>query len=398
MYFDAFSKLDQLLVQHRHLWQFQPMQGDWPALPPTLLAKLQALSLTECAAIDADPVLQQAHFGQLLPEIFAVLAAALQKVPRYQGEIKPQPFWLSTDIPGRKWQQICLFASATAIADVAVLEWCAGKGHLGRLVAFDQQRPVHSLEWQQNLCDAGQLKADKLGLPQHFSCVDVLTEPTLHYFEPSQQWLALHACGDLHRVGLRQAMVSQCQAIGLLPCCYHLQQASHYQAFSAPALASSLQLDKAALRLAVQQSCTGGERVRRLSHTEMLWRQLWRLWALQQGRSYQPLKSVGKQWFSGALVDFLQFAGAQHQLPLPNAQETAQLLTAAEQALLTQRQLEVLQHLFRRPLELWLVLDMALAFEAEGYQVNVQQLCDDTLTPRNLLLQAWRGIAAVQDT
>lgn len=394
MYFDAFTALDQLLVQQRHLWQFQPMQGDWPALPPALLTKLQALSLTECAAIDADPVLQQAHFGQLLPEVFA----ALPEVPRYQGETKPQPFWLSTDIPGRKWQQICLFASATAIADLAVLEWCAGKGHLGRLVAFDQQRPVQSLEWQQSLCDAGQLKADKLALPQRFSRVDVLTEPTRHYFVQSQQWLALHACGDLHRVGLRQAMASQCQAIGLLPCCYHLQQASHYQAFSAPALASVLHLDKAALRLAVQQSCTGGERVRRLSHTEMLWRQLWRLWALQQGRSYQPLKSVGKQWFSGALVDFLQFAGAQHQLPLPNEHEIGRLLEAAEQALLTQRQLEVLQHLFRRPLELWLVLDMALALEAAGYRVSVQQLCDDALTPRNLLLQAWRGIAAAQDT
>jgi hypothetical protein len=77
-------------------------------------------------------------------------------------------------------------------------------------------------------------------------------------------------------------------------------------------------------------------------------------------------------------------------LAVPTAVQLADLLPLAERALLQQRQLELLQHLFRRPLELWLVLDMALALQEAGYQYSVQQLCDDSLTPRNLLLQGWR--------
>jgi len=46
------------------------------------------------------------------------------------------------------------------------------------------------------------------------------------------------------------------------------------------------------------------------------------------------------------------------------------------------------QHLFRRPLELWLVLDVAMYLQEQGYQVSLSELCAPELTPRNLLLQA----------
>jgi transposase-like protein len=149
-----------------------------------------------------------------------------------------------------------------------------------------------------------------------------------------------------------------------------------------------LQFSKSDLRLAVQQSCTGGERVSRLAQTEMLWRQVWLQWRRQLGLAYQSLRSVAKHWFSGELRDFLVFAGAEHQLETPDVAQLPALLTAAEQALLQQRRLELVQHLFRRPLELWLVLDLALFLEEHGYQIQLSELCDASLTPRNLLLQA----------
>ena len=382
---NTFQQLSRLLLQYRPLWALQPMQQSWPAsLPAALKNALQALSLAECAAIDGDMALQTAWFADWLPDVVAQLPV----LPFYQAPAQQWPFWLAADIPGRKWQQISLFASATACADLPVLEWCAGKGHLGRLIAYSQRRQVLSLEWQQSLCEAGAAKATKLGLPQQFQQVDVLTEPVDQFFSADQQWLALHACGDLHRVGLQQAIASRCQAIALLPCCYHLQQAAQYQPLSVQAQQSDLMLGKADLRLAVQQSCTGGERVARLSQTEMLWRQLWWQWRRQLGLDYQPLRSVGKHWFSGELGDFLTFAGAEHQLVPPAAALLPDLLQRAEQALLQQRRLELVQHLFRRPLELWLVLDVAMYLQEQGYQVSLSELCAPELTPRNLLLQA----------
>jgi hypothetical protein len=54
------------------------------------------------------------------------------------------------------------------------------------------------------------------------------------------------------------------------------------------------------------------------------------------------------------------------------------------------RRHELLRHLFRRPLELWLVLDYAVFLEEQGYRVRLGTFCERTLTPRNLLLDARR--------
>ncbi len=54
------------------------------------------------------------------------------------------------------------------------------------------------------------------------------------------------------------------------------------------------------------------------------------------------------------------------------------------------RNLELVRGLFRRPLELWLLLDRALFLEEQGYQVRLGTFCAHELTPRNLLLLAER--------
>lgn len=54
------------------------------------------------------------------------------------------------------------------------------------------------------------------------------------------------------------------------------------------------------------------------------------------------------------------------------------------------RRHELVRHLFRRPLELWMVLDYALYLEEQGYRVRLGEFCDRSLTPRNLLLDAVR--------
>ncbi|ALP41550.1 hypothetical protein WL1483_2131 [Aeromonas schubertii] len=52
--------------------------------------------------------------------------------------------------------------------------------------------------------------------------------------------------------------------------------------------------------------------------------------------------------------------------------------------------MELVRHLFRRPLELWLVLDRALRLEEEGYRVEIGEFCERPLTPRNILIRAVR--------
>jgi hypothetical protein len=50
--------------------------------------------------------------------------------------------------------------------------------------------------------------------------------------------------------------------------------------------------------------------------------------------------------------------------------------------------LSIVRHAFRRPLEIWLVLDLACYLEQQGYSVSIGSFCDRQLTPRNLLISA----------
>ena len=386
--FAFFARLDQLLTANQALWRLQPLQ--LPQIPwtdPSLLALLDGLSLDDCDLIDQSPQRQQQLFGAFWPELFA-LDIASPAMFQPQG-LKP-PFWLATDIGGRKWQQILLFAEATAQTSLPVLEWCAGKGHLGRVLAQQFQLEVCSVEWQQPLCEQGAAVAQKLDLKQRFVCRDVLQHPVGDLFAQQQQVVALHACGDLHRSLLVQAVAAQSQQVDIVPCCYHLQQTADYQPMSKTAQQSALRLSKTELKLAVQGQVTGGERVRRLRQTEMWWRRAYQLWRaeLTGDSRYQPLASVPKHWFSGEFRPFAEWAAAQHQLVLPPDDDGSRFLQQAEPLLLTQRRIELVQHLFRRPLELWLVLDRALYLAEQGYQVQLQQLCEMALTPRNLLISA----------
>jgi hypothetical protein len=53
--------------------------------------------------------------------------------------------------------------------------------------------------------------------------------------------------------------------------------------------------------------------------------------------------------------------------------------------------LSIVRHAFRRSLEVWLVLDLAIFLEGQGYDVQLGSFCARQLTPRNLLISAQRA-------
>jgi len=382
-----FAQVTELLLRYQAYWQLQPMR--LKALPwqAALKQQLEQLSLPELSAIDQSPSLQQAQFQAFFPNLFQLplfwQAPEANKLPQW-------PFWLSNGIAGRKLAQIQQFCQFLPESHLPVLEWCAGKGHLGRLVAAASEREVTSIEWQQALCTEGEHLAQRFNLKQGFICADVLSPAGPAVLAPAQQVLALHACGELHMQLLSAASAVGCRQLQISPCCYHLIASEQYQPMSLAAQQTGLQLSRQDLKLAVQGQVTAGERVARLRQTEVTWRLAYdALRARLTGeQDYQPLPSLPKHWFSGHFADFIKFAAASQQLPLPATIDLAAILQHGQQAYLRLQRIDAVRHLFRRPLELYLLLDRALYLQQQGYQVRLQAFCDYQLTPRNFLLQA----------
>lgn len=406
----AWRWLDQSLATGRKDWQSYSFsragiaaQQHHLASQPALQAALTRLTEEEVEDIDANPAKLAQFFAPYLPcieqapTLLAVLLvpdeAAVDSPP-----VMPLPFWLTNGIQGRKLEQIRHFIAALPTPARSSLEWCAGKGHLGRLLAFHnaQQNVVTSVvsaELQAELCTAGMALAKRHDVNQRFVQQDVLADDAHRLLQGVQQGLALHACGGLHQRLITLAAQQGTAELHIAPCCYHLHNAACYQPMSAMVRAESLmQLTRADLKLAVQGQVTGGQRVGRLRRQEVTWRLAWQLWHEQSNQTteYQPLPALPKQLLSADFSAFCVWAEQLKPTPRLSDSPTAQveMLEQAEQLYLDIKRADLLRHAYRRMLELWLVLDRALYLTEQGYETHISSFCHYQLTPRNILISA----------
>lgn len=396
-------RLGGFLAEHRAFWQpsaFVDPELDWQRSQPALWHYLQSLTDADVASLEADPD-QLAR--QLSPWIDGLAtASAWISVPRLESAEGlagvPVLDRLGTGVPGRKWQQIQCFAARvpSAPGDIhkaPLLEWCAGKGHLGRWLAAIRDQRVVGLEWDKALCEAGNELSVQRRVECHLAFQDVLAPEAADWIARSGQVVALHACGELHERLLVLACNQRTPLLSLSPCCYHRRSETVYRPYSMVAQERDLELTRRDLRLCVQETVTAGQRVRRLRDIEVAWRlgfdALQR--DLREKDEYLPLPSLPKVLLSGAFDAFCHWAAQCKGLDLSPPLDLAGYEARGWQRLQALRRQELVAHLFRRFIELWVVLDRVCYLQEAGYQVELGTFCDRVLTPRNLMINARLG-------
>lgn len=385
---EQFTALDNLLHSTRHYWQCTAF--DFDQLPwPELEQPLTLLSDQQVADLDSNQDALYQFFSPYIPVVNNL--ATLCYLPQASTTRSEYPFWISNGIKGRKFAQLQDFVCALGQeSQLPVLEWCAGKGHLGRMLAFNRAPSVHSIELQQHLCEQGQQSAQLQGLAMHFSQADVLKDDVTGYFQQSQHAVALHACGALHQTFMSNAASAQTQKISLSPCCYHLFTPNDYQAMSDAGKRSQLQLTHRDLKLALQETVTAPSRVDKVRKTEVQWRLGFDALrkSLTSEQNYVSVPSVNKAIFSDSFKAFCAWAAEKKALDIPQGIDYEYFLRRGKMRKKVTERIELVRHVFRRAIEVWLVLDRALYLQQQGYQVSVQTFCEKQLTPRNILIQA----------
>ncbi|WP_417668548.1 methyltransferase [Pseudoalteromonas tetraodonis] len=384
---EQFSALDSLLMNTRSYWQCTAF--DFDVLPwPELHDPLTALTDQDVAELDTDQAQLYQFFSPYIPGIEQL--SRLASLPVIISSRTDYPFWISNGIKGRKFTQLQDFVGALPANDQPILEWCAGKGHLGRMLAFNGAPSVHSIELQSHLCEQGQKSAQQQGLAMQFSQADVLTDNTQDFFNPQTHAVALHACGALHQTFMHQASAAKVTQISFSPCCYHLFTENNYQAMSEQAKRSALNLTHRDLKLALQETVTAPSRVGKVRKTEVEWRLGFD--ALRKSvtgeLAYVSVPSVNKAIFSDSFESFCKWAADKKALKLPKDIDYNKFLLIGQARKKVTERVELVRHVFRRAIEVWLVLDRALYLQQQGYNVSVSTFCEKHLTPRNILILA----------
>jgi hypothetical protein len=393
---DRFLELQALLTAHEALWRPPAFQADlppWCAERPALTAALLTLDEAVVDDLGHDPDASVRWLAPHLPALTrSTVLCALPPLPARELPERDPRF--DAGVPGRKRAQIEAFAAHLPTAALPLLEWCAGKGHLGRRLALADGVPVRSLEIDPTLCADALRLAERSRAPQSVVCADVL-DPASRPHLRGHAVLALHACGELHRSLVRSANRDGAPAYAIAPCCYHRGADGGYRPLGRDA---TLILDTATLRLAVTETVTAPRHDRRRLARDQAWKlgfiALRQTIAGAPGRSFRP---VPPAWLNGGFEDFCRRLAEREDLRLPPAVDWAEWAAVGERRRDEVRRLELVRHAFRRALEVWLALDLVLGFETRGFTARLGTFCERALTPRNLLILASRrGVGCVQ--
>ena len=396
-FYRQWQRVNDWLARHELFWRpvpFMAPEPAWRRRHPQLAEWLETLPDDDCAYLE-EHLKDVAERASVFVPGLAVYQELVQ-VPRFSAGAEAQmatlPEARAVDMPGRKRLQAGAFASAVAPMAGQVLDWCSGKGHLSRTLARQGAKPVVGFEWNPALVADGNRLARHYGDPVQLQHQDVMATDVP--WPADYQGVALHACGDLHRQLLYRASAARAPRLALSPCCYQRTEAHHYQPLSQCAndYGQTLALDRSGLKLAVQETVTAPQRERKQGERNRAWRlgfdQLQR--TLRGKNEYWPVPSHPPRLNHGDFEGFCRWAAEKKGLDLPLALDWSYWLQRGEQRSKQVRRHELLRHLFRRPIELWLVLDYAVFLEERGYEVRLGTFCERSLTPRNLLLDAVR--------
>jgi hypothetical protein len=392
---DRLARLTVLLAEWQPLWRplpFHHLTLPWAERFAGLEAALLGLAEADCTRLQASPYVDS-PLATWLP---VAELGELVRLPELEGDAAPLPEAWRHHVSGRKWRQIEAFVARVAVApDQTLVDWCAGKGHLARTLARRHEREVTALEWQAALCDEGRRLAQRQGAAVTLHQQNVLEPEVARYLRAGTHVTALHACGDLHRRLLELAAETG-SAVTLAPCCYQRTAAATYRPLSRQgrelAAAHGLHLGRDDLALAVQETVTAPRSVRLKRERANGWRLGFDLLQREiRGQdTYLPVPSLAYGRLPERFADFCRWAAERKGLSLPASLDWLQYERAGWRRQAEVRRLELVRHLFRRPLEVWLALDRLLLLAEAGFEAELGTFCARELTPRNLLLRARR--------
>jgi len=392
----AFVQLSKLLQAYQPLWQqqaFVERQLSWVNEHNALYEHLQCVDDSLLRALQESPALLLQYLQPQVPGLSSL--TPFYNWPWLKSrDLPPVDRFYPRGIPGRKWLQLQAFSQKLRPCSPAYVDWCSGKGYLGRYLSVVDKQSVHCLEWSADLVELGREYCQQYQVK--FSQQDVLMPNVSEHLERGQHIVALHACGDLHQQLLKLGAGAKVRGISLAPCCYQKTAQKVYHPLSVMGANSGLELSKADLHSAVQETVTAPLNVQKKRRQLQAWRLGFDLWQrdIQGKDEYLSTPSLPQSsinlGFDGFCQKLAQLSGLDERPGYSQECDFSSYEEKGWQRFELAERLDLIRQVFRRPLELWLVLDKALFLEEQGYSVEVGQFCERQLSPRNLMIQARR--------
>jgi len=376
-----FEELSRFLLDTHCLWSENPYfheELSWSARFPDFWKWVEDLSDSDVDSFEHNP-----ENEPKAPEKWLALYRQIQKLTRFPRDVKeidlkPGVLWR---VPQRKSLQIRSFLSTLRpYLGMDLIDWCAGKGHLGRSAASLGGGSLLQVEHCEELCREARRLNGRIGIDSRVECIDVLLQEA--EWPEQALLLAMHACGDLGdaAIGLHRRIGG---VMALAPCCHHKIESDHYVPKSVYGKGTGLFFDRSVLHFSVAFETVASSRNRRLRRQEMDYRCAL---SAARGKWHVASRSCSRSWFQLPFCSFAFKMARRDGFELDG--DLDEYLKEGRRRSVRIRARAMVRSPFRRAIESWLALDRAISLQEMGRQVSIVEFCDRLASPRNLLLLA----------
>ena len=393
------DEIGTMLMAYRMFWSGRPFWNDrllWEDTYPEISKFLRSWTMEELEHFERSP-----HLHPKAPNLIREIAAqstSLTKMSILYDTSVSLPTQLSYHIKKRKWSQIEHLLSAMSNNHTGFVDWCCGKGHLGRTLTNHFDVPVHGLEIDSVLIESGK----ELTATNHhcFTVCDVQQQSNIPKLQGTM--VALHSCGELLECAIDQYIEQDMEGGYFVSCCYHRISSEKRQNISAFASKYDLVLDPFELRIPSTFEFSASQKMRKRRRREMEYRIAFDLILrdVTGSNTYQKLLSVPDSWKDDSFENFVQNIAKRESISLSfsfskNVNLNAYLIKGKEK-LRQIRGLASLRSLFSRLIELWIVGDRALYIQEQRekrnqkakHDVQIGVFAPESVTPRNIVIIA----------
>jgi hypothetical protein len=409
----AFLELKTALAPYTPIWSREIIYHYPEVLkdyPKEWLEFLHELSDRELHLIDSQQDLSLLKkcpsLDQLVTEmrLKSSLPAKTQDQPDLENKMSIPP-WAWNHIKSKKRHEMnrsipLLLNEINKRDHDSLFDFCGGVGNFSRFmgVMFDTQATV--FDFNQQLLDAGKKRVEKMArkrkLPVDFQHLDLLATPSTknipaHLERPL--YFGLHTCGELGLAIFDLASKKPDITYLNFPCCYHLLNDKKHINLSKEAKTDPLQITSHSLTLAgrshQESEFSAFEKKKRVKSYRY---SLHRFFVHQT--DHLPPISVGDSHYQLYSEPFSQYCRKKFEelgLELNYSDHEIDEFYHSEENQEVVRKMflaNIIRWMFGRALEVAILMDRALYFSEKGFQVEMEEVFNPLISPRNIAILA----------
>ncbi|PIK13600.1 methyltransferase [Halobacteriovorax sp. JY17] len=328
-------------------------------------------------------------------KIFLKSIRSLSKVDTFSGKKTSMPQVLKKKLRPKKIHEIEKLKSVCdKVKDIeSIIDIGGGVGNLSCSLIIDSEKKALCVDMDEKLLDLGRGKREFWPLESKESLrfihkkFDEKTSLDVNFSKDKALLIGLHSCGDLSTNVLKFGLRNNIRNIINIGCCYH--KIINFQNVSKYCQANGIHFTNNALHLASRCGAIVEEETIQKRHHQKRFR--YTLHYILHSHGEKKFSSIGNaipRDYQGSFYDYCRKFDHEEILKDLGRDEVEDFFSKSYEKVWRHYLADTIRLLLGRLIEVYVILDRAQYLLENGLSIQIEEIFDRSLSPRNIMLRA----------